>query len=95
MMKFIKVLMSNNSQIAAATNLTERTFYKNTRREIDLGQEMERNNEDIFSSKTGNTFARCSILIYNKKFNWGIVILMNQHNSDLIGLSLIPIMKPS
>ena len=84
MVKFIKVLISGKNQIAAATKLTERTFYKNTRREIGLGQEMARDNEDLFFYKTGDTFACSSILTYDKKFEWGMVILVNQHNSDLI-----------
>ena len=84
MSKFLKILLSNKGQISQATEVTENTFYKNTKREVGLGQEIERNGDDIFYYKTGDTFSGSSILAYDKKSNWGIVILINQHNSDLI-----------
>ncbi len=84
MIKFLKTLLSDKGKISKATAITERTFYKNTKREVGFGQQIERNGSDTFFYKTGDTFSCSSILAYNKETNWGIVILINQHNSDLI-----------
>ncbi|WP_373056208.1 serine hydrolase domain-containing protein [Zunongwangia sp. H14] len=84
MSKFLKILLADQSPISQATVITEKTFYKNTQREVALGQEIERNGEDTFFYKTGDTFSGSSILAYDKKNEWGIIILINQHNSDLI-----------
>lgn len=84
MTKFLKKLLSNEGKISKATTITENTFYKNTQREIGFGQQIEQNGDDTFFYKTGDTFSGSSILAYDKKSNWGIIILINQHNSDLI-----------
>lgn len=84
MSKLLKILLTNEGQIAAATDITENTFYKNTQREVGLGQELARSGDDIFFYKTGDTFSGSSIIAYDKKSNWGLIILINQHNSDLI-----------
>ncbi len=84
MSKLLKILLANKGQISKATEITENTFYKNTQREVGLGQEIERSGDDTFFYKTGDTFSSSSILAYDKKSNWGIIILINQHNSDLI-----------
>lgn len=84
MTKLLKVLLSNEGQISKATAITENTFYKNTQREVGLGQEIARSGDDTFFYKTGDTFSGSSILAYDKKSDWGIIILINQHNSDLI-----------
>lgn len=84
MAKLLKALLSNKGNMAMATEITERTFYKNTQREIGLGQQIERNGNDTFFYKTGDTFSGSSIIAYNKENDWGIIMLINQHNSDLI-----------
>ncbi|TQD36947.1 serine hydrolase domain-containing protein [Haloflavibacter putidus] len=84
MVKLLDILLSNNGKIANATKITEATYYQNTKREVGLGQEIARSKEDKFFYKTGDTFACSSIMAYNKKEDWGMVILINQHNSDLI-----------
>lgn len=84
MAKLIKSLLSKKGEISKASEITEGTFYKNTKMEIGLGEEIERNEGDTFFYKTGDTFSCSSILAYDKKNDWGIVIFINQHNSDLI-----------
>ncbi|MDN3494254.1 serine hydrolase domain-containing protein [Winogradskyella bathintestinalis] len=84
MTKFLKTLLSNSGQISKATEITENTYYKNTQREVGFGQEIARIQDDTFFYKTGDTFSGSSIIAYDKKSNWGIIILINQHNSDLI-----------
>lgn len=84
MTKFLQKLLSNEGEISKATAITERTYYKNTLREIGFGQEIERNGDDTFFYKDGDTFSCSSIIAYDKKSNWGIVILINQKNSELI-----------
>jgi CubicO group peptidase (beta-lactamase class C family) len=84
MTKFLHILLSDTGDISKATQITETTFFKNTQREIGFGQEIERNGKDVFYHKTGDTFSCSSILAYDKKSKWGIIILINQHNSQLI-----------
>ncbi|MNL80863.1 hypothetical protein D3C87_2078220 [compost metagenome] len=45
---------------------------------------MERTNDDVYFYKTGNTMACSSILAYNKKADWGLVILLNHNNSGIV-----------
>lgn len=84
MTKLLKILLSNKGQISKATEISENTYYKNTEREVGFGLEIERIEDDIFFYKTGDTFSCSSIIAYDKKSNWGIVILINQHNSEMI-----------
>jgi len=84
MSKLLKTLLSNKGKIGKATAITEKTFYKNTQMEIGFGQEIERNGDDTFFYKAGDTFSCSSIFAYDKKSNWGIAILINHKNSDLI-----------
>ena len=84
MSKLLKILLINKGEIGKATSITEQTFYKNTQMEIGFGQEMERNGNDTFFYKAGDTFSCSSIFAYDKESNWGIVIMINHKNSDLI-----------
>ncbi|MCX7547507.1 serine hydrolase [Xanthomarina sp. F1114] len=84
MAKFLKALLLIDGKIFKATAITEETFFKNTRREIGFGQQIERNGDNTFFYKTGDTFSCSSILAYSKKSDWGIIILINEHNADLI-----------
>ncbi|MEN2401034.1 serine hydrolase domain-containing protein [Flavobacterium sp. MC2016-06] len=83
--KLLKILLSNKGEIAKATPIAETTFFKNTEREVGFGQQMERNGDDVYFYKTGNTMGCASIFAYDKKSNWGMVILLNHNNSNLIG----------
>jgi len=84
MSKLLKIFLTNKGSIGRATLETEKTFYKNTQIEIGFGQEIERNGNDIFFYKAGDTLSCSSIFVYNKKSNWGIIIMINHKNSDLI-----------
>lgn len=84
MSKLLKILLTNKGEIGKATSITEKTFYKNTQMEIGFGQEIERNGNDTFFYKAGDTFSCSSIFAYDKNSNWGIVIMINHKNSDLI-----------
>ena len=82
--KLVKSILSNKSEISKATTISENTFYKNTLREIGIGLQMERTDADVYFYKTGNTMACSSILAYNKKADWGLVILLNHNNSGIV-----------
>lgn len=84
MTKLLTILLYGKGEISKTTTITEQTFFKNTRSEICFGQEVERNGDDFFFYKTGDTFACSSVIAYDKKTDWGIIILINQHNSNLI-----------
>ncbi len=84
MSKLLKILLSNQGTTGKATSITEQTFYKNTQREIGFGQVIERNGSDTFFHKTGDTFSCSSILAYDKESNWGLIILINHKDFELI-----------
>lgn len=84
MTKLLNVLLYGNGEISKTITVIEKTFFKNTRSEICFGQEVERNGNDFFFYKTGDTFACSSVIAYDKKTDWGIIIIINQHNSNLI-----------
>ncbi len=84
MTKLLNVLLYGDGKVSKATAITEKTFFKNTRSEICFGQEVERNGDDFFFYKTGDTFACSSIIAYDKQTDWGMIIIINQHNSNLI-----------
>jgi CubicO group peptidase (beta-lactamase class C family) len=84
MTKLLNILLSGKGKISKATAITEKTLFKNTKSEICLGQEIERNGDDSFFYKTGDTFACSSVIAYDRVSDWGIIILINQHNSNLI-----------
>ncbi len=84
MTKFLNVILYGNGKVSKTTAITEKTFFKNTRSEICFGQEVERNGDDFFFYKNGDTFACSSIIAYDNETDWGMIIIINQHNSDLI-----------
>lgn len=94
MVKFLKVILSNKTKVSETTKITEKTFYKNTIREVGFGQQIERYGNDTYYFKTGNTFSGSSIIAYDKLSNWGIIILINQQNLSLID-ELINTIYPS
>lgn len=84
MVNLLQELISGDSRISNATKITERSFFKNTEREVGFGQEIAREGDDVFFYKTGDTFSCSSLLAYSKESDWGIIILLNQKNSDLV-----------
>lgn len=85
MTKLLKTILSNKGEISKATAIAETTFFKNTEREIGFGQQMERVADDVYFYKTGSTMGCATIFAYDKKSNWGMVILLNHSNPRLIG----------
>lgn len=83
--KLLKTILSNEGKISKATAIAETTFFKNTEREIGFGQQMERVGDDVYFYKTGNTMGCATIFAYDKKINWGMVILLNHNSPRLIG----------
>lgn len=84
MVKLLQELLLDSSRISNATHITEQTFFKNTEREVGFGQEIAREGNDVFFYKTGDTFSCSSLLAYSKESDWGIIILVNQKNSNLV-----------
>lgn len=84
MTKLLNILLLDEGKISKATSITEKTLFKNTKSEICLGQEIERNGDGFFFYKTGDTLGCSSVIAYDRKSDWGIIILINQRNSNLI-----------
>ncbi|APU10240.1 serine hydrolase [Cellulophaga lytica] len=85
MVKYLKEILNENSNIAKASILTEKIFYKAKKgpRKIGLGINIYSDENNTFFRKTGDTMGQSSIICYNRKNNWGVIILINQQNSKM------------
>lgn len=83
MIKLVNLLLDKKGTITNATTAAETTYFKNTSKEIGLGLEMERSATDLFFYKTGNTLGCSSIIAYDRKTNWGMIILTNTNSSKI------------
>ncbi|SEL53073.1 CubicO group peptidase, beta-lactamase class C family [Aquimarina amphilecti] len=85
MIKYLKEILNDSSEISKAGIMTEKIFYKAKKgpRKIGLGINIYNNETNTFFQKTGDTMGQSSILCYNRKDNWGIIILINQQNPKM------------
>lgn len=79
---YLKHILSSKP-IGLAANIAENSFYKDEDIEIGLGLNIiQIGNESIYA-KTGDSLGQSSVIAYNRNKKWGLVILINQSNSDL------------
>ncbi len=85
MVCYLKALLGNNSEIAKAGVVSEHIFYKAKQgpRKIGLGINIYKDEANTFYIKTGDTMGQSSVIAYNRKDNWGIIILINQQNHNM------------
>ncbi|WP_010136052.1 serine hydrolase domain-containing protein [Ochrovirga pacifica] len=85
MIKYLKEILDESSNIAKASILTEKIFYKAKKgpRKIGLGINIYIDETNTFFLKSGDTMGQSSIICYNRKNDWGVIILINQQNSKM------------
>lgn len=84
MVTYLKAVLGATNSIADASILSENPFYSKNGREMGLGLSIIKDGENEFFFKTGDSMGQSSIIGYDRKNNWGIIILINQRESQLI-----------
>jgi len=83
MVTFLKAVLNKESAIGKAAIIVEETFYKDENREMGLGLNIIRDDQNTIYIKSGDSMGQSSIIGYNRTKNWGIIILLNQRNSKM------------
>ena len=83
MVKYLKAVLNNETAIGKAAMMTERIFYKDEKRELGLGTNIMTDEKNTLYQKSGDLMGQSSIICYNRNKNWGIIILINQRNSEI------------
>jgi len=83
MVKYLKVILSKGNPISEAGLLTEKIYYKDEKREMGLGINIDTDEKNTIYLKSGDSMGQSSIICYNRTKNWGIIILLNQRNSKM------------
>ncbi len=83
MVKYLKSLLTNGNSISEAGLLTEKIYYKDEKREMGLGLNIDTDEKNTIYLKSGDSMGQSSIICYNRTKNWGIIILLNQRNSKM------------
>lgn len=83
MTKYLKALLTDGNSISDAALLAEKIYYKDEKREMGLGFNINTEDNDIIFLKSGDSMGQSSIICYNRAKNWGIIILLNQRNSKM------------
>ncbi|MNU19370.1 Beta-lactamase [compost metagenome] len=83
MVKFMKVLLNSGNQISDAALIAEKVYYKDAKREMGLGFNINTKDGDTIYLKSGDSMGQSSIICYNRAKNWGIIILLNKRDSKM------------
>ncbi len=83
MISFLQAVLSSEGKIAKAARVTEQTFYDKGGRQIGLAVNIINTHEDTLYLKTGDNMGQSSILCYDKKNSWGLILFINQSNGPL------------
>lgn len=83
MVKYLKAVLNNETAIGKAAMITEEIFYKDEKRELGLGTNIMTDDKNTLYQKSGDLMGQSSLICYNRAKNWGIIILLNQRNSEI------------
>ncbi|WP_139423052.1 serine hydrolase domain-containing protein [Chryseobacterium mulctrae] len=83
MVKFMKVLLNSGNPISDAALIAEKVYYKDAKREMGLGFNINTKDGDTIYLKSGDSMGQSSIICYNRAKNWGIIILLNKRDSKM------------
>ena len=83
MILFLKVILNEEDVVSKAAKMTEKTFYKKGERELGLGTNIFKDDQNTLYLKSGDSMGQSSIICYNRVENWGIILLLNQRNSKM------------
>lgn len=83
MVKYLEMLLTTGNPISEAALVMEKVFYKDEKREMGLGYNINHDNEDTLFAKSGDSMGQSSIICYNRAKKWGIIILLNKRDSKM------------
>ncbi|KAF2510668.1 beta-lactamase family protein [Flavobacterium zhairuonense] len=83
MVVYLKAVLNDKTQVGKAAIITEKTFYKDEKREMGLGTNIVTDDKNTIYMKSGDSMGQSSIICYNRAKNWGIIILLDQRNSKM------------
>ena len=83
MVKFLKAVLNDEDAIGKAAIMTEKIFYKDQKREMGLGINIDTDDKNTIYLKSGDSMGQSSIICYNRAKNWGFIILLTQRNSQM------------
>ncbi|WP_367769410.1 serine hydrolase [Flavobacterium sp. WC2421] len=83
MVKYLKAVLNNETAIGKAAMMTEEIFYKDEKRQLGLGTNIMKDEKNTLYQKSGDLMGQSSLICYNRAKNWGIIILINQRNSEI------------
>ena len=76
-------LLSEDSLLYSASRIAEERYYKDDNISIGLGINILSDASETIYAKTGDSMGQSSVMAYNRKEKWAIVLFMNQRNSKL------------
>ncbi|MDN3673962.1 serine hydrolase domain-containing protein [Flavobacterium branchiarum] len=80
MVTYLKAVLNKETKVGKAAIITEKIFYKDEKREMGLGLNMDTDDKNTIYMKSGDSMGQSSIICYNRAKNWGIIILLDQRN---------------
>lgn len=83
MITYLKAVLNKETSVGKAAIITEKIYYKDEKREMGLGTNISTDEENTIYLKSGDSMGQSSIICYNRKKNWGIIILLTQRNSKM------------
>ena len=83
MVKYLKAILSKGNPISNAELLAEKIYYKDAKREMGLGLNINTENGETIYLKSGDSMGQSSIICYSRAKNWGIIILLNKRDSKM------------
>ncbi|WKV11441.1 serine hydrolase domain-containing protein [Marivirga harenae] len=83
MMEFLNALLDETTAIANAARITEVGHFKAGNEAIGLGINIIQDGDNTLYLKSGDSMGQSSMLCYNRKAKWGVLIFINQNNSKL------------
>lgn len=93
MVAYLRAILNEGNELSNAAILTEQVYYNEGQRALGLGINILKDEDKTLYLKSGDSMGQSSIICYNRKANWGIVILLTQRNSNLRELILDDIVK--
>lgn len=83
MVKYLEMLLTTGNPISEAASVMEKVYYKDEKREMGLGYNINHDDEDTLFVKSGDSMGQSSIICYNRAKKWGIIILLNKRDSKM------------
>ncbi|WP_184549248.1 serine hydrolase domain-containing protein [Mucilaginibacter sp. FT3.2] len=83
MVKYLKAVLNKETAIGKASQIMEKIFLKDEKREMGLGLNIGTDDQNTIYLKSGDSMGQSSIICYSRVKNWGIIILLNKRDSKM------------